>query len=636
MGSSSAIPPDDGAEVDPSVPPVGSDDDFDPFYTGSAPRGVGPQEADELARRAAERRARWEERQRRRDADGQAPRRPARRSRRPPRQRERERAAPLPAAPLEDHHEIAPPESQAPRSGLARNTVIFSVATGASRIAGLAREIVAASYFGTTGPASAFTLAFQVPNLVRGLFADAALSAAFVPVFTEYLERGKRREAMLLASTLFWIILLVLGALTAFFILAAGVIMPVFIPGTQFTPALVDLTVGLAQVLFPVVVLLGLNGLLVGIVNAYHHFTIPAIAPFVWNVVIIGALVALHGQFDADKQIYAYAIGVLIGTVVQLLMVIPVLGRIDFRLKVHLNWRDPGVSRVFKLMLPVTIGLGVINMDLLINSMIGALISESAPRAIDAAFRVYMLPQGMFSVALATVLFPSLSRLVARHDIPALRGLLGTGTRQNLLLLVPAAAVTMALAAPIVELIYQYGSFNSDSTDEVAKALFWFSFSLPFAGVNLLLTRTFFSLQRPWIPTALAGANLVVNLILSLLLYKPLGIAGPVIGTAVASAGMTFAQAHWLRRELGGTIEGRETLVAALKILAAAVMLGIVTWLVWKGLDSVLGDGGPLARLFAVLPAIVAGTATYIAVVLAMRIPEALQIRRFIGARLAR
>ncbi len=519
---------------------------------------------------------------------------------------------------------------------MARNTAIFSVATGASRIAGLAREIVAASYFGTSGAASAFTIAFQVPNLVRGLFADAALSAAFVPVFTEYLEHKKRREAVLLASTLFWIILLVLGALTALFVVGAGVIMPLFIPGDQFTPSLVDLTVGLSQLLFPVVVLLGINGLLVGIVNAYHHFTIPAIAPLVWNVVIIGSLIALRGLFEGQDQIYAYAIGVLLGTIVQLLMVVPVLGRIDFRLKVHLNWRDPGVRRVFTLMLPVTIGLGVINVDLLINSVIGALISESAPRAIDAAFRIYMLPQGMFSVALATVLFPSLSRLVARKDTAGLRSLLGTGTRQNLLLLVPAAAATMVLAAPIVQLIYQYGSFGSASTDEVKTALFWFSFSLPFAGVNLLFTRTFFSLQRPWIPTALAAGSLVANLVISLLLYKPFGIAGPVIGTAVASASMTFLQAHFMRGELDGSIEGRATLVATAKILVASVLLAGVAYGVWAVLDGLVGDAHALARIVSVGPALAAGFAAYALAVQFLRVPEAEQIRRFATARLPR
>ena len=528
------------------------------------------------------------------------------------------------------------PDAPGAKAGVARNTVLFSVATGFSRVAGLAREIVAASYFGTSGAASAFTIAFQLPNLVRGLFADAALSAAFVPVFAEFLEQKRRREAILLASTLFWLILLVLGALSAIFIVAAGFVIPLFIPGDNFTPQLVDLAVGLSQVLFPIVVLLGINGLLVGIVNSYHHFTIPALAPLVWNIVIIGALVLLRPVFSADDQIYAYAIGVLLGTIVQLLMVIPVLAKIDFRLKLHFNWRDPGVTRVLKLLIPVTIGLGVINIDLVINSVVGALISDSAPRAIDAAFRIYMLPQGIFSVALATVLFPSLSRLVARKDTEGLRSLVGVGMRQNLLLLVPAAAATMAMASPIVELIYQYGAFNAASTKEVSTALFWFAFSMPFAGLNLLLTRTFFSLQRPWIPSALAACNLVVNAIVSIALYKPLGIAGPVIGTVVASAGMMAAQTVYLRRQLHGSIEGRETLILTLKVVAAAALLILVSRGIWLLLDDAVGDSGPLARLIGVIPALTAGLMVYLGAVHLMRIREADQIVDFFTSRLRR
>ena len=529
-----------------------------------------------------------------------------------------------------------PEEAPGAHAGVARNTAIFSIATGLSRVAGLAREILAASYFGTSGAASAFTIAFQLPNLVRGLFADAALSAAFVPVFAEFLEQKKRREAVLLASTLFWIILLVLGILSAIFILAAGVIIPLFIPGDQFTPQLVDLAVGLSQVLFPIVVLLGINGLLVGIVNSYHHFTIPALSPLVWNLVIIALLVILRPAFDGPEQIYAYAIGVLVGTVIQLLMVIPVLGKIDFRLRFHLNWRDPGVKRVFVLLVPVTIGLGVINVDLVINSVVGALISESAPRAIDAAFRIYMLPQGIFSVALATVLFPSLSRLVARGDMPGLRRMLGTGTRQNLLLLIPAAAMIMVLASPVVELVYQYGAFNAQSTEEVSTALFWFAFSLPFAGVNLLLTRTFFSLQRPWVPTALAACNLLLNAAVSLALYKPLGIAGPVIGTVASSVGMTTAQMFFLRRQMGGSIEGRQTAIAAAKIILASAALAGAAWGVWSVVEAAVGDAGVFARLIAVIPAVTAGSVVYVVAVQLMRVPEAAQIRTFVTSRLSR
>jgi putative peptidoglycan lipid II flippase len=201
---------------------------------------------------------------------------------------------------------------------------------------------------------------------------------------------------------------------------------------------------------------------------------------------------------------------------------------------------------------------------------------------------------------------------------------------------VPAAAATIALAEPIVELVYQYGSFGPSSTDEVTDALFWFAFSLPFAGINLLLTRTFFSLQRPWVPTALAGANLLVSLVLSLALYKPLGIAGPVIGTAVASAGMTFAQLFYLRRELHGTIEGRATAVAAVKVLAASALLALTSYGVWSLIEGQVGDAGALARAAAVLPALVAGAVVYAAAVQALRVPEAQQIRDIVTRRLRR
>src|SRR3712207_6070464 len=219
---------------------------------------------------------------------------------------------------------------------LARNTVIFSVATGLSRVAGLAREIVASSYFATSGAFSAFTIAFQVPNLVRSLFADAALSAAFVPVFTELLEHGKKREAIRLASNLFFFILAVLGLITIAFTIAAPQIMPLF-TGDEFSRELDVLTSGLAQVMFPIVVLLGLNGLLVGILNAYDHFTIPALSPVVWNLVILGFLVGARRWFDGDDQLYAYAIGVLLGTLVQLAMAIPTLKRLGFRLQFTLD-----------------------------------------------------------------------------------------------------------------------------------------------------------------------------------------------------------------------------------------------------------------------------------------------------------
>jgi len=526
------------------------------------------------------------------------------------------------------------PAPARPRGRIARNTAIFSLATGLSRVAGLVREIVASSYFATSGAFSAFTIAFQVPNLVRSLFADAALSAAFVPVFSELLERGKRREAARLAATLAVLIVAALGAITALFIVFAPTIMPLF-TGSKFDPQLDDLLVGLSRVLFPIVVLLGLNGLVVGILNVHDHFSIPALAPLAWNVVIIALLIVLRPLFEGGDQLYAYAIAVLVATLVQLAMALPVLGRIDFRLAVAFDWRDERVRRVLRLMVPVTIGLGVINFDLLINSTLGTLVSRQAPRSIDAAFRIYMLPQGMFSVALATVLFPALSRFAARRDYAGLRATAANGMRQIFLLLTPAAAFTIALATPIVRLVYEHGEFGPADTDRVALALFWFSFSLPFAGANLLLTRSFFSLQRPWIPTALATGNMALNAGVSLALYRPFGIAGLVIGTAVASIGMTMGQWWWLRRELHGSLEGRRTVLALAQITGAAALLGGAAWVVWAALDDVLGRSVP-AQLVSVGLAIAAGSAIYAGAVLRAGLPEAEQILTLLAGRLRR
>jgi putative peptidoglycan lipid II flippase len=516
----------------------------------------------------------------------------------------------------------------------ARNTVIFSVLTGLSRVAGLAREIVARSLFGTSAAMSAFTLAFQVPNLIRALVADAALSSAFVPVFSDLLEHRRRREALHLASALAGLLLLALGALTVAFILIAPVLMPLF-TGDEATPAIDALCVGLSQVLFPIVILLGLNGLVVGILNAHEHFTIPALAPLVWNVVIIGGLVGLRPLFDGDDQLYAYAIGVLLGTAVQLLMCLPVLRRTGYPIALSFDFRrDPRVRQVLLLMLPVSLGLGLINVSLLVNSTIGFLVSEEAPTAIDAAFRIYMLPQGMFSVAVATVLFPALSRLASRRDLAGLQQLIGSGMRQIALLLVPSAAAIVALATPIVRLVYERGDFDAESTRQVSEALFWFSFSLPVSGFTLLLTRSFFSLQRPWLPTRLALYSILVNIVVSYALHGPMGIGGVVLGTTVSNVVLTVLEARRLRLEIGGLELGR-TLRSMALITAASVLLGGIAYGVWYGLDDVLGRSLP-AQIVAVGTALGLGGLAYVAVLLRSGQPEARQVVDLFARRLRR
>jgi putative peptidoglycan lipid II flippase len=510
---------------------------------------------------------------------------------------------------------------------------MFAAWTGVSRVVGLLREIVFASYFGTSAAASAFTIAFLVPNFVAQLFANAALGAAFVPVFTDLLQRERRQEAFRLASTLFWIMLLGLSVVTAFFILAAGAIMPLFV-GPQLAHA-TSLTVGLSQVLFPVVLLLGLTGLLLAILQSYDRFTVQAITPVLWNAAILVLLVVLHPLFHGENGIYAFAIGVLVATGLQLLVALGALGRSDFRLQFHIDWHDPRVRHVFALMLPVTVGLGIVNLDQLINSAFGTLVSSEAPRAIENAFRVYMLPQGMFSVAVATVLFPIISRMASRRDVASMRRTIGSGIRQINLLLIPAAAFLLVLSVPVVRLLFQRGHFDAKSTESVSLALFWFAFSLPFGGVNLLLTRAFFAVQRPWIPTSLAGINMAVDIVVSLALYKPFGIAGLVIGTLSANVVMTVLQLRRLRTGFNGRLEGAKTTMITARVCVAAVLLAGVSYIVWYALDALLGRS-LAAQILSVGAAGLLGVWVYVRAVLAMRIPEAHQVHRLIRVRLGR
>jgi putative peptidoglycan lipid II flippase len=518
-----------------------------------------------------------------------------------------------------------------PRRRIAVSTAIFAIATAASRIAGLGREVVQAALFNTSPAASAFTLASQVPNLFSNLFSQAALGAAFVPIFTDLLQQGRKREAFRVASTLFWVILIGLGALTVIWMGVAGLIVPLF-TGANIPAAL---TAGLSRVLFPVVLLLSLTGLFVGILQSYDEFTIPALAPAVWNLVILAGLIGLHNHFHGENKVYAYAIAWLVATVVQLLMVGSALRRVDFRLGFSLDWRDPLVRQVLILFLPVTISIGIVNLDIFINAGFGSLVSSAAPAAINDAFRIYMLPQGIFSVAVATVLFPTLSRMASRRDAPGMRRTLGNGMRQINLLLIPSAALMLVLATPITRLLYQHGTFGSHSTRLVAEALFWFSFSLPFAGVNLLLSRVFFSLQRPWIPTRLAAMNMVVDAIVSIALYKPLGIAGLVIGTVSANVVMTILQLHRLRTGFNGRLEGAQTVMITARIVVATAIMAALARGVWVGLDTALGRSLP-AEIVAVGLACSLSLALYAKLVLAMRVPEARQIEQLITSRLRR
>ncbi len=475
-----------------------------------------------------------------------------------------------------------------PARRLAWSTAMFSAATGLSRVFGLVREIVARRYFGVEGAGiNAFTVAFQVPNLVRALVADAALTSAFVPVFSELLEKGERARAWRVASSLIWILLLGLSAVTAVFMLAAPWLMSLFGYGSGETG---DLAVTLSRILFPIVVLLGVFGIVVGILNSYDQFTIPALTPVFWNLaIIVGLVIGVPRAGSEDAELYVYAGSIVVGTVIQLLLPLPWLSGLDGRLRLAIDWRDPAVKRVFVLMLPVALGLGLININALIGTLFAARYIDPnlSPSSIDAAFRLYMLPQGIFSVALATVLFPAMARLATRADVGGFRSIVGLGLRQIAFLLIPASVVSAVLAEPIVRLLYQRGEFGPRATDVVAAALAAFSLGLVFNGAMLMLNRAFFSLQAPWVPTWVALGNLVLNTALFAILYR-VGTWGIPLAISLANVAGAAALLYLLRRRLG-QIEGAETARSTLLITIASAVLGLVAFAVWWTLDEALG-----------------------------------------------
>ena len=494
---------------------------------------------------------------------------------------------------------------RAARPRLARSTAIFSLATALSRILGLVREMVASYYFGAAGRINAFTVAFQLPNLVRALVADAALSSAFVPVFSDLLEKGERRRAWRVASSLFWLMLLGLTALTALFVLVAPWVIGVFgNPGHDRA-----LAVGLSRVLFPIVALLGVSGIVVGILNSYDHFTVPALSPVFWNIAIIAGLaIGVPQAHSSSTKLYVYAASILVATFIQVFLPMPWLRGLDRgeeRLRIVLDWRDPMVLRTLKLMVPVTLGLGLINVNAVIDTFFASRLIDAdlAPTAIQKAFLVYMLPQGMFSVAIATVLFPSLSRLAARGDLDGFRETVGRGLRQIAFLLIPAAVVSAVLAEPIVRILFQRGAWHANQTPVVAACLAAFSAGLVFNGAMLMLNRAFFSLQSNWIPTFVALGNLFLNAVLDLALYR-VGTWGIPLSTAIVNVAGTVALLLLMRRRIAG-IEAAKAASATARILVASAAVAAVAYGVWEPLDSALGRsfGGQAVSLGLALAA---------------------------------
>lgn len=527
-------------------------------------------------------------------------------------------------------------------------------ATAGSRVLGLIREIVSVYYLGMGPGMGAFTVAMKVPNLVRTLLADTALSAALIPVFSGLLEKGRRREAWQVAFNVMVISVCALGVITVLGIIFAPEVIRVVAPTwTRDHPEIVSLTVELMRIMFPTVVVMGIAGVCMGVLNSCNHFAMPAIAPILWNLIIIG----VTATFAPKYGFTALAWGVMLGTVAELLLQVPSVWRRRWTPETDLppsdSWqrcavrpgppeqespwrlalRNPEVRQVVKLLGPVILSLGIINFNSFIDTIVATLISAEAPAYIDKAFRLFQLPQGMFAIAIGTVLFPALSRHGAANRMAEFRSDLSLGIRQIFFVTLPFCAFFSVLAVPTVRLIYQHGQVMGDEAaiTGAGSALLFFSLGMAFVSVNTLLNRAFYSLQKMWVPLTMGLVNLVVNTILDLLLYKPLGVGGITLATSVVSLINFFGLIFLLSPRIGG-VDGRRIGWSVGKAVVALVPLAAVAYAVWYGLDAMLGRS-LWAQIVSLGLAYLAGGIVYCLAAWAMRMPELRDVVNVIRSR---
>ena len=510
---------------------------------------------------------------------------------------------------------------------LALAAVVVASATAISRLTGLGREVITAAVYGVDSSYNTFVSVSVIPQLVQQLFADAAISAAFVPVFTSLLAKGERERAYRLAANLLGLIVVVVGTAVVVLALAAGPLTQRLYPELTGTPAGASLAADLLRILVPTILFLSIAGAISGVLYSFERFTMPAVVPIVWNLIIIAAIVLFHESLGVE----AIAWGMLIGTVLQVVMLAGAARYHGRWLWPRFGLGDPLLRRVLLLMVPITITLGVLNFNAFIGTWFAQFVSDSAAAEIGYAFRLYQLPQGIFAVTIGVVLFPSLSRFAAQKDTVRFRDTVSLGVRQMVFVSLPFFVWFAVMPQAFVRLIYERGVFGADATVEVAGALAFFSVGLVFANANIMLNRAFQSMQKPWLPMYVAFANLAVNFVLCALLYEPLGVSGITLSMGTVSAVNFFALFLLLRREVG-RIDGRRMARAAGGALLCAAALGVVSYAVWSSMEG-LADEGFAGLLAAVAASVAAGGAVYLALARLLKLEELSVVRQVLRRR---
>lgn len=457
---------------------------------------------------------------------------------------------------------------------------VVGLAVLCSRVLGLAREQIFAALFGGGRIMDAFTIAFRIPNLLRDLFAEGALSTAFVTVFTRTAALEGDAAAWRLANKAATLAVIALSAITVLGIVFAPALVELLAPG--FDPAKAALTVTLTRVMYPFILLVSLAALVMGMLNARGVFGVPAMASSFFNLGSIIAGAGIGYWLDpgfGTRAILGLAVGTLIGGALQLLVQLPALHRVGYKYRPDFSWRDPGVSAVLRLMGPSVIAASTTQVNVLVNSVFASELGDGPTFWLTVAFRLMQLPLGVFGVALGTVALPMLTRMAATGNTVAFRSELARGMRLAFLMTIPASVGLMVLAEPIISVLYQHGRFGAYETAQSAAALRFYAIGLCGYAALKVLVNAFYALDRRKTPMVVSCLAVGLNLALNWIFTRQLGWghSGLALSTACV-ASSNFLLLYFLMRSHLGRLESRAMLALLIRVALASALLLAVAW----------------------------------------------------------
>jgi putative peptidoglycan lipid II flippase len=462
------------------------------------------------------------------------------------------------------------PVRNSENSKVAKAAGIVGAATMVSRVFGLLRDMVIAAFFGASWMTDAFWVAFRIPNMLRRLLGEGSLTVSFVPVFTEYLQKKTKDEALELASNAFTILSIILAAVSALGILLSPLIIGLIAPGFISKPEQFALAVFLNRLMFPYIFFIALVALCMGILNSFRHFTAPALSPVMLNIAMIMAALTLRPFFA--EPITALAVGVLVGGILQLAMQWPFLLKYGVKFKFRFNLRHPGIKQIGLLMLPAILGAGVTTINVFIGTILASLLPGGSVTYLFYADRIMELPLGIFAIAIGTAALPSFSQHAAAGNMDELKSSISFSLRLMLFVTIPAMVALMALSLPIISVLFQRGAFDSQSAIYTGQALFCYALGLWAFAVIRVIVSAFYSLQDSKWPLKAAIITLIVNVLFSLALMYPLKHSGLALANSIAAAVNVLILAFVLKNKIG-TFLDRTFYISVFKIILSAIIM---------------------------------------------------------------